>query len=715
MLGLPGAPVPKVELPVADIGGIGVDVPGRIARVETVALKDGVVRAHRNKDGRFDLEAMGPPKSTTPPKPTPPEDVLQWSLGRIELAGWKLEFQDEVPRKPVSLVLAPLEVRVEEITSKKGQTSQLAVSTGWNGAGRIEVAGPVQLLRPAADLALKVEGIDLQRSTRTSTSTAIWRPSWATAGSGIHGKARFDGATEPASWAFEGDTGVERLILLDSDRSQEVARWRDLQIAGIKAGSAPLAVSIRSIRWLEPKFRVAIADDGSSNLQRLLKAPPPKKEKEKENQEGEAAGNQAESTTAQDGAPAKNVESASAKKPGGAKKSTEPQAAVSITSFQIVRGAANLADRSVAPPVALSITDLDMRVRGLSNALNARSQVSIKALVSGGPLEISGVLSPRMVNDATDVKVTSKGVDLTPLSPYVGKYAGYILDKGTLDLDLEFKVAKRHLAATNLVKVNQFTFGEATSSPDATKLPVKLGLAVLQDRDGLIELDVPVEGNVDDPNFRLGKLIWHAIGNVLVKAVTAPFTLLGKLFGGGATDKIDVVDFQAGTAALTPTAEKTLQGLTKALNSRPALKMDIEGTADPAADGKNLKLQELRRQAQLAKGKGGSGKGKDPKGPELSDEEYVKYVQTLYQQGQPALPPGAGPPPPTPDPAAMEDAVLAKIQLPPETLRALSQERAAAVKARLVALGIDAGRLFPAQGGEKAKKEGGPRAYFTLK
>jgi hypothetical protein len=435
---------------------------------------------------------------------------------------------------------------------------------------------------------------------------------------------------------------------------------------------------------------VALAEDGSSNLRRLLKAPPPKAENAEEKK--------AEEKPTEEGTPEEKSTETTVKAPR-----QKAQPPVSLASFQIVRGMATFTDRSVAPPVTLSVTDLDVRLRGLSNALNARSQVQIKGLVSGGPLEINGILSPRMVNDATDVKVSSKGIDLTPLSPYCGKYAGYALDKGKLDLALEYKVAKRKLAATNLVKVDQFTFGEATNSPDATKLPVKLGLAVLQDPSGLIDLDVPVEGNVDDPNFRLGRVIWRAIGNVLLKAVTSPFNLLAKLVGGSGKEKLDVVDFQAGAADLTPSADKSLQGLSKALASRPALKVDIEGTADPAADGKTLKLKELKRQAAAPRAEKGQ-KG------EMTDEEYLKFVEkrwrSLTAQNQSGTPP---------DPAAMEDAVLASVQLPPESLSALRQERAEATRSRLLALGVDPGRLFLTQGGERAKKEGGTRVYFTLK
>jgi hypothetical protein len=222
---------------------------------------------------------------------------------------------------------------------------------------------------------------------------------------------------------------------------------------------------------------------------------------------------------------------------------------------------------------------------------------------------------------------------------------------------------------------------------------VKLALAVLRDQDGLIDLDVPVSGNVDDPNFRLGRVIWHAIVNVVTKVATAPFTMLAKLFGGG-SEKLDVVDFEPGSSALTSGTEKSLQALAKALYSRPALRLDIEGSADESADGRALRLAELRRRARETKWKS------------------LKNRAAATPTGAPA---DAGAAPKL-TVTEMEERLLATIDLAPEAMRALAEERADGVRGRIAeAAQIDPARLFLVEGGERAKKEGGRRVYFTLK
>jgi len=278
-----------------------------------------------------------------------------------------------------------------------------------------------------------------------------------------------------------------------------------------------------------------------------------------------------------------------------------------------------------------------------------------------------------------------------------------------------------------------------------------LALAVLRDRDGLIELDVPITGDLDDPNFRLGRVIWHAIVNVLTKVGTAPFTMVAKLFGGG-SEKLDVVDFEPGMSALTASTEKTLQALAKALYSRPALRLDVEGSADETADGRALRLAELRRRAREAKWRvlGNRSGATSPDKVEVLEDEYAKFIEKTYRDTPraaqmavaTATPPGSQPSgsaissgpvvraAATPSGVAaagtgaaqkpsvteMEERLLATIDLAPETIRGLAQERAEVVRARIVeAAQLDPARLFLVEGTERAKKEAGARVYFTLK
>jgi hypothetical protein len=690
ILRLRGASEPSVELPQLDVGGVQVDLLEQIAAVDSVSLRGATVHVRRDSDGRIDLMRLLS-AGTAPPAhagathgASKPSKPFKWTVRKVELAEERLLFDDQLPERPVKLVLAPVDVTLGNLSSDAASVSTLALSAGWNGKGQLKVDGSFSLWRPSADLAVHAHALDLPS---IDPYLPLYGNLDARLGDGrlsVDGRVRVDLQPDPSTFAFEGDVSLDALSLLDSKRGQELIRWKSLQVLGIHVTSEPKVFAARSVRWIDPRVKVQIAEDGSSNVRRILRTPPP---------------------TA-NGSPAATV----AKPPAA---STAAQPAVSIATFQIVRGEGGLVDRSVQPVALFAVSDLEVRIRGLSNDLAARAQVDIQGTVGGGPLKMSGTLSPRFKNDATDIKITSKGIDLTPLAPYFGKYVGYGLEKGKLDLDLGYKVAARHLEAQNLVRVDQLTLGEETHSPDATKLPVKLGLAVLQDRDGLIELDVPVEGNVDDPDFRLGKLIWHAVGNIFTKIVTAPFAALGALFGGGA-ERLDIIDFAAGTADVDGKGAKTLQGLSKALYSRPALKLEIQGTVDATSDGTVLRHQTLRQRAREEKWKaqGRRGGATSPDKVELLEDEYVKfigaeYARTSSKDAKPATPPSV---------TEMEDRLVASVDLGPEVLPALARRRAEVTRDALLKSGqVDASRLFIVEGGERATKEQGAHVYFTLK
>ena len=206
---------------------------------------------------------------------------------------------------------------------------------------------------------------------------------------------------------------------------------------------------------------------------------------------------------------------------------------ITIRRVRLRNGRLTYEDRSVAPAVALALTRINGTIAGLSSKELARADVDINArLENVAEVKLYGKINPLIENQYTDLTLEAKGADLMPMGPYCGKYLGYALQKGKLDLAMKYLVSSRNLQASNLITIDQLTLGEKVESPDATGLPVKLGVALLKDRNGVIELDVPVEGSLDDPKFRLGRVIMHAIGVVFTKLVTSPFKLLARAFGG---------------------------------------------------------------------------------------------------------------------------------------------------------------------------------------
>ena len=198
-------------------------------------------------------------------------------------------------------------------------------------------------------------------------------------------------------------------------------------------------------------------------------------------------------------------------------------------------GTINFADRMIKPNVSATMNEVGGRVTGLMSDASTRADVDLRGKLSNqAPLTITGQINPLAGDLFADLKVSFIDIELPQFTPYSGKYAGYTIEKGKLTMNLSYLIDKRQLKAENKIFIDQFTFGEKVESEDATKLPVQLAISLLKDRDGRINLDIPVEGSLDDPKFRLGKVIWSVIVNLITKAVTAPFALLGALGGAAA-------------------------------------------------------------------------------------------------------------------------------------------------------------------------------------
>jgi len=310
---------------------------------------------------------------------------------------------------------------------------------------------------------------------------------------------------------------------------------------------------------------------------------------------------------------------------------------------------------------------------------------------------------------------------LSPVTPYSGKYIGYVIDKGKFSFDVQYFIEKRKLDSKNNIFIDQLTLGDKIEGPDATKLPVKLAIALLKDRRGQIRLDIPVTGSLDDPQFSVWKIVIKVLVNLLSKAATAPFALLGSLFGGG--EELGYVEFDYGSALLTDVNANKIETLTKALQEKPSLRLDITGYADMEHDREGLKQYFLQKKVKTQKLKDLLKKSSESitvDDVKIEPQEYDKYLRVAYKAEKFPKPRNAIGFEKTIPVEEMEKLMLTNIEAKDEDLRSLAAQRSAKVRDTILKIGqVEAGRLFVVEPKsltpEKKEKLRESRVDFTLK
>lgn len=496
-----------------------------------------------------------------------------------------------------------------------------------------------------------------------------------TVGSGaltLTGKTRYQNAskTEPMV-TYAGSIGVSKLALVDPNSSQSFLQWDALSFKGLSLNVEPTSIKLQEVALVKPSVVLSIDQDGSSNMKRLL-APP-----------GEA-----------DEQPTEDEERVT-------EETSAPPLLVQIDTVRIDNLQLQLADRSITPHVTTKIEEFSGTIKGLSSEQLAKANVDLAGKVDRyAPFRIQGQINPLSEDAYTDLRVSFKNLALSTVSPYSGKFSGYPIKKGKLSLDLAYKLSEKELVGENKVLVDQITMGNRVESPDATFLPIPLALALLKDRKGQIDIDLPIRGNLDDPDFSYGGIIWKALGNLIVKAATSPFSIVGGLIGGNSED-LQFVAFPAGANELSPPEQEKLTALGKALAERPGLRLDITGAADSNVDGRALAEAKLLTQLKQAKFVQQSPSGDQASVSmellELTNEEEAQYLMQLYVKkiGALAISKEEGTPnaqeagsesksPQAPTVADMKAKLLEGVFLDAGQLRVLAQQRAQQIRDYLI-------------------------------
>jgi len=613
-----------------DLTGASYRQQTNTAEVAWIKLSKGMISLSREVDGSISPMALlnkMPEKFTQPEtsaqvpikatKTTTSQPAKEFSLRlkKIQIEQLNARFTDKAVADKPQFTLSNTSLNARNLSVPRFKPVPFRFATTFNKAAPLKVSGelmpnPFHFKGSASVGNLPLR--DFEAYFPTNINVDILDGTFDT--SMNIDMAMRDGKT---TGSFTGRTGVRSFHAIDSEGEEDLLKWESLQLDGIQGSMEPFSIALRQIALNGFFSRIIVRKDGTLNLQNLVE----KQEQKTVSQEKKIAVKVQPATPSASNSPGSTV---AVKNP------------IRVDAVTIQGGTLSFSDYHLPKHFDTTFYNLGGRVSGLSSEETKRAEVDLRGnLENHSPLQITGQINPLRGDLFVDLKVSFRDIELSPVTPYSGTYLGYTVEKGKLYLDLKYRIDKKQLDSENNIFIDQFTFGEKVDSDKATKLPVKLGLALLTDRNGEIHLDVPVSGRTDDPKFSIWSLVFQVLKNLMVKAVTSPFSLLSSMFGG--SHDFSAIQFEYGASSIASSEEKKLSALAKVLHDRPALKVELKGYVDKEKDAEGYRNELLNRKVRnekyLSLARDGFLKqGDTSESIQVLTNEYDKYLASVYKK-----------------------------------------------------------------------------------
>ena len=537
------------------LAGIALDGNKQSVRIDKIALKAPAVTATLDAAQQLDLTALLVPQPADKPpgKKPAPGNPWRWSLKETRISQGEFKLTESSSGKPLLREISGLNLSLGPLGSQSDQPSPLNLNAtlntqstlGFDGdltlapftlKGEFKQQGlPLKWAQPYLQDLLRITVRDGQLASRTKLALTT----------------NAEGAL--STLEVTGGLDIDQLFVLDRADNQRLLQIDRLELSGLHYDGISQQVKIGDILLRKPFARIEINEDGITNLQQLVLP-------------------QAASTEPANG----------------------PVPRITIDQVRTEQGNLRFADRSLSPEFVVDIASLSGQSRHISNIPGQRSDLAFNGKVDRyAPVTIRGNTNLLIEQPVLDVAVTFSNLELTTFTPYSSTYAGYAIDKGQLSMKLNYKLQGNRLEGDNDITIKKLQLGEKIKSEQAKDMPLGLAIALLSDANGVIQMNLKVKGNLDQPDFRLGNIFWDVLGNTLRKAITSPFSLLASLTGG--TEDLDELPFLLGEPALTPTQQIRLTKLAQALKERPKISMNIRGKVNFNEERPILQRQKLER------------------------------------------------------------------------------------------------------------------------
>ena len=725
------AKAPELAAEAIEVRDARIDTVARTAALGSLRLQAPRVRLERAEDGSWNFARWHAGAASSPAAqaqaPVPPAAApasaagsAPWrlALGQLALDKGRVAFSDRRLSTPATLDLTDIAAEVKGLALDTTAPApfqlrmKVAVPAGPSGraagagiVGSVDARGEVKGIvagmpqSASATLALKelplhlldpyldaFASLDVQRAQTSFKGTVAWQKA-AEASVALRGDVTIDDfrATSPLAERAPPRRGLA--LVRDNPTGPPLLNWKSLSLRGVDVAlvpGAPARVSVAETALSDFFARVVLDEEGRLNLQQVARP-------------GDAASAPAVAASAPGATRPEPAPASAASAPTAVARGPAP--IVNFGPIALVNGRVAFNDRFVKPNYSANLSELTGRLGAVSSEAPASgppqlAEVDLRGRVEGtATLEITGKVNPLARPVALDLKARVRELELSPLSPYAIKYAGYGIERGKLSVDLAYVVQPDgQLSASNRIVLNQLAFGEKVEGSTAN-LPVKLAVALLADKNGVIDIDLPVSGSINDPQFSLAGIVFKLIGNLIVKAVTSPFALLAASAGGGGESS--TIEFAPGSATLTPEARQGLDKVAQALLDRPSLTLTISGESRLESEREGWKRERLRQALRAEKRRQAIAGGASP-GAEVTvaDAEVPALLKEVYRRADIVKPKNAlGIPQDLPQ-TEMESLLLASIVVDEDAMQQLAVRRGVVVRDYLATRELPSSRLF---------------------
>ncbi|MCD2452636.1 DUF748 domain-containing protein [Methylicorpusculum oleiharenae] len=607
----PGQNSKVVTVPTLAVQGITVEGGKQRVKLAKIDTANATLNTWLNEDGTFNLQNLfvvkGTDKETSRIAESGNSSQPAWQIAVDDLVinDYQVSFADRNQNKPLAVELSDLNLQVKGFDTLKTTALPIDFKAQINKSGKVSIAGDAVLDPFSADFSVALDNLHLKGFQPYLEQFAKLDI--------IDGGLSTDGSLSLAltpsgelDLKYNGNANVDSLLLRDQKQHRDFVKWENLHLTKINVDLLKQHYFLKDVLFDRPYIRLLIKKEGGTNFDDVI----------------------ADNTDASSAAPSSEKMKAKPKN----------SPVFKIGAIQLKDGMSDFADYSLILPFVTKMTRLNGNLQGLSSDKGATAKLNLDGKVYDlAKVDIDGQYALDSGDSAVELKFEDMPLPL--VTPYMAEFAGYKIEKGQMSLDLKYTIKDNKLVAENKLFIDQFTLGEKVDNPKAVSLPLELAITLMKDGDGKINLELPISGSLDDPQFSVSSLVFKALGNVIGKIASAPFKMLASLVNFGSDEDLSMIGFSEGNPDLPDHEKMKLDAIAKALISKPTLSLEVKGAAFQDLDWPAMRDEALKDQLKKIKAKELRTKGERTRSEyiELSEDEYKRLLAQQFIEKFPSL------------------------------------------------------------------------------